>query len=421
MQRMALYNRQEPIIDKWAEKCYVDAASMLQKHAGEYSFDAANGVLEKIEENIPEIVEDMANILKNCNNPEINAIHKFISDSRINMNLLPDVLGKCDYIEDLMKGLEIIHQFTSPAIANETMRLLNKHSWKKEYLEIISGCAGQMGTDKQDVHNILMVFDHSTDILNMYETNSKEVAYAVSLLRTPPGNGIQYAKVFGSKEVIEAVEKHGDITEFIAEIRVNSTEKVTIETAKVCSKYDRDGARRISSMIDTITEDDKLEGRALQVLEIFDRYRDNNWESFWRIISNYMGRLDKAQMHQLQNQKTYDKIKNAKNPYKTMLKIIENDYEALMLSLDDEDFALQLKYEDMDLVFETYKIIEEIHKKRSEEDRFDVHLGFYEELNRAISQGNNYKSKLKNMKQFCKEVQKAMKDNALDLMVVNNA
>lgn len=87
----------------------------------------------------------------------------------------------------------------------------------------------------------------------------------------------------------------------------------------------------------------------------------------------------------------------------------------------DEEVNEHLTYDDINLVNNTRRFIYQIHENRSPLGRGRIINGFYDELKRAASQGNNYKEKINSLRQYCHEVRTQLKNRAEELMVVNYA
>lgn len=107
-----------------------------------------------------------------------------------------------------------------------------------------------------------------------------------------------------------------------------------------------------------------------------------------------------------------EKIKNSKNPMELIWYYIDGDYHNLknIMGMDPSS-------DDIDVAMKTYQFIQEMHIKRSPEELLQIHEGFYEEMGRAVRQGESESEKRKYLKTYCKEVIAKMKEDAEELMI----
>lgn len=98
----------------------------------------------------------------------------------------------------------------------------------------------------------------------------------------------------------------------------------------------------------------------------------------------------------------------------------QNRYDLILQNIKDEELKQNIG-DDWKRVNRATKLVYKIHQNKSMYDQGQILVGFYEELNRAVSQGNNLDEKVKMLRQYCDEVEEQMKDNAEELMVVTNA
>lgn len=73
------------------------------------------------------------------------------------------------------------------------------------------------------------------------------------------------------------------------------------------------------------------------------------------------------------------------------------------------------------LISRTHQMIMSIHEERGSIQKDQISRGFFDEMNRTYLQGYDLKSRFRYLKQYCKEVQARMHENASELMVVTNA
>lgn len=87
--------------------------------------------------------------------------------------------------------------------------------------------------------------------------------------------------------------------------------------------------------------------------------------------------------------------------------------------IQDEDFKENIR-DEWKYILRARRLVSEIHKKREPMDKGKILDGFYQELNRAIAQGNNYQEKVEMLMGYCNEVEQQMIDRADELMVMHN-
>lgn len=152
----------------------------------------------------------------------------------------------------------------------------------------------------------------------------------------------------------------------------------------------------------------------VMLFDILEKYLDNKYEDVLGILNNHM-RFYKTNLNEMLTDRAYEAIKI---DHTIIPKILVGNYERYASEILDEEFGKKANYADLDLLIETYKLIEGIHEKRNPGKFEKIEVGFYDEMNRAISQGYDFQSKRKMFRQYCTDVQRAMKDNVEELMYI---
>lgn len=144
-------------------------------------------------------------------------------------------------------------------------------------------------------------------------------------------------------------------------------------------------------------------------LKVYEKYGANDHIS--HVIITSEGLYD---LSVLLKDDVYEAVQKDPN---IIVKYLCDKYGILRTRIKDQEFANDISFGDMDLIDETYSLVESIHGERK---KFYVELreGFYKELNRAIDQGRNFKSKSRNVRRYCNEVQSKIKQRAEELMFV---
>lgn len=156
-------------------------------------------------------------------------------------------------------------------------------------------------------------------------------------------------------------------------------------------------------------------GNFVDMYKIIEKYLDNNLKVVCEAIEDADSKLG------LMSDKAYNAIKNSSNPKETTEKIASINYHIFEEKIEDVELRDNASYELLDEITSVHWLIEDIHDKRNEIHKKEIIDGFYSEMNRAISQGYDLKSKVGLLKQYCAEAKRKMMDEALDLMVMHNA
>lgn len=127
-----------------------------------------------------------------------------------------------------------------------------------------------------------------------------------------------------------------------------------------------------------------------------------------------------SDLRELYMDATFEKIINSNKPNELVKRILSNNYSEIKGKIN-ATFEKELNYDDLDKLNSCYQLVKGIHKDRKQGDMWKIDEGFFGELNRALSQGYYVKDRKKLFHQYCNEVSAKMRENAHELMVVNNA
>lgn len=114
----------------------------------------------------------------------------------------------------------------------------------------------------------------------------------------------------------------------------------------------------------------------------------------------------------------YESIKKDKRYLRKISKTLFAKYRFMV---KDRKFGRKIPYEDLDLIAKSYELVQSVHKARNSKDKGRIIEGYEAELNRSINQAEDFDKKLKNIRTYCNEVYKRMREHAGELMVVTNA
>lgn len=151
---------------------------------------------------------------------------------------------------------------------------------------------------------------------------------------------------------------------------------------------------------------------ALKAAEVIKKY--NNFE-IADVINRCVDHVASLDYDELLLDQAYESIQKSKNPQKRMFELLTNVYSNVRKKVD-----LDLSYDHLELILQTYEFVLDIHQERNTDDRVKILDGFYQELNRSVAQGRNYKEKVELLEQYCNEVKQRVQDEASELMVMHN-
>lgn len=109
-------------------------------------------------------------------------------------------------------------------------------------------------------------------------------------------------------------------------------------------------------------------------------------------------------------------VRNSKNPYQTASNFLTTDYGYLASKIEYE-----FEHAEVTQVCSTWYFVNDVHVKRDFEELEIIQKGFFEELNRAIAQADDYSGKVKNLRQYCREVTEIVDNMSEELAVITNA
>lgn len=146
---------------------------------------------------------------------------------------------------------------------------------------------------------------------------------------------------------------------------------------------------------------------------ILQKYRDNNIEAICAVFP----REEKSTnaLDELLEDRTYNAIKNTDDPEKLVQLIVTPLYAEVACNLVEVQDVIS--YKEIKDVMKTYKFVIDVHKYRIESDLQKIKLGFLTEMRRAFLQSSDVDEQIDLIKQYCREVDVKLKDNAAELMV----
>lgn len=282
---------------------------------------------------------------------------------------------------------------------------------------------------KSEMHRIAKFFDNNTDMFEIFNDNTfdydKEYTLKLyKLLNKEKDEVLDISDIIRrknkEKEIIDYLltvpkEVVGEATALLGYLVDHKSGKDFVNTLEMLKLYHNKsffGVGYVVNRTATLSHDDSYR----KIIQIYDRYHDNKHSNITKAIMG-LGRdlgyekLDFDNLDQLLSARAYNEIKKTKNPTNLIKKIISKYYGEAHHIMDPE-----IGFSDLDLVRETLDFVLNVHNNRTVQQRNQIEEGFYDELQRAMDQGD--KSYM--LRQYCIEVKNRIKENVGDLMVVTN-
>lgn len=239
------------------------------------------------------------------------------------------------------------------------------------------------------------------DILAQYE-DKKAVLKSIKEMgrRIDEDVRIKACGLFEKKEIAELFKKEQNAAVKVIDTYLDKPiQGLALSMARVCLKYDDSmhAARLVYS--------NRQSNHVQNLVNLLDKYSNVN------VISEIKD-VDKIDYTEILSDKAYRAI--SKNP-KLIKEILYGNYSSYTMHI-----RLNCGYKELKLVKKTHNLVLDIHEGRTYPDRQKIEENFFDELNRALSQADDYKGKVRNLRRYCHEVRQLMKDNADELMVITN-
>lgn len=237
--------------------------------------------------------------------------------------------------------------------------------------------------------------------LNMIRDNYGIIAEAESLETL-----MAYRDRDNFKEIGDTVIVHS---------RSHRNADIIIETARLFRKYINQDVSELNTCLREIFKTNMSDEGILQYLEIADQYFDNHLSDITMVVlERYV--YTSTRINRLKVDKAFEGIKKSKKPKELITHILRHDFSEYDKYIRDVDVWYNINYNDMSHLFATLDFVMEIHNNKSLKHREDVFLGFYQELNRAIEQGNTLEEKMELLYEYCREVKEKLVENVGELM-----
>lgn len=263
----------------------------------------------------------------------------------------------------------------------------------------------------QIVQKLVHKYDGLLEFLNDYsEDINDKIAMGVQNVADMEHNYfIKAAKILNNPAAAKAIEdeiiKGETLVEALIKLNLHSDEETTLHVLNGLKELRSDTYLHYQILIAQEVDPEKVR----EASDVFVKYKDY-FDDFVRVISYSTIALDKLNYKDMLDDEVYESVRDSKNPGRLIKRVLTQGYKSLM--------KYEFKHQEMEIVLDTIDLIHEVHKKREKNQLCRIVNGFYQELDRAVNQGNDYNSRLKMLKEYCNDVQKQMRDNVDELMVI---
>lgn len=264
------------------------------------------------------------------------------------------------------------------------------------------------------VSRILNAFDEKTlKRLDKYE-NKRKLAMAIEhACQFVDPDLDKIIDLFSDEVIKETIEKYDFKTaRRIAENRFRYDKEICIRTAKLVKKCDNTD---ISLCMNILHEVPQV---IPKVLDVFEKYSSISDQVYNAMVTNVF-KTKEFDFDELMLESTYEKIINHDTPWEEMVRIAQKDYSMIRNEITDP-IKEKLDHKELELINSVQLVVMDVHRARSTDDLKKIVRGYYHEMNRAISQGNNYQNKVENIRIYCREVRKHIYQEAHELMVMSD-
>lgn len=158
-----------------------------------------------------------------------------------------------------------------------------------------------------------------------------------------------------------------------------------------------------------------------KVIDVFEKYKTHLQYILGEFWDDKNQTLGNVRPNRLLSERAYQEVKKSKKPRQMIHNLMVKQYMQLYASIKDGVFAQKVSYDDLELLEQTEQFVVNMTKERDLKDRTIIENGFWDEFNRAINQGETFEEKSRYLRQYCRDVQKLMKDNAIDILVMHYA
>lgn len=346
-----------------------------------------------------------------------------IAPSAKSKETLENIIKMADNYEGLTIADSVLVYGTcnDPDFLDYSINFLNKHYDQKGIIEI-AYVLGESMINPATVIDQMQVYHRIFEKKNVFERYTKteilEAAKGIKNVNMIYGAEAiaEASMIFDTDEMRQLYELHKDRSGHVSSnilnlFGVTRNHDLCKKATKILHKYvGRDPINVGRVMVKAAEE-------GVDVLDTFDIYY-KEFDAIVNFAEDNYERLHKYNFKELNEMR--DLIFISPLPKSAVYDILSDPHRYWKRVINDS-FASEIKENELDLLENTMNFVLEIHKAREREHMLSLDDGFEAELNRVISQGVDYKSKVRNVRQYCAEVRQRVMDEAADLMVMHNA
>lgn len=224
----------------------------------------------------------------------------------------------------------------------------------------------------------------------------------------------EFAREVCDERILNALGDKKSVNECIINTVYYQSVESAVETSKTLEIYKND--KNIIQILEIGLEKYfEYEGKIEQsdymtFIHVLNRYSDNNYIKLCKIFIELFEENEEMDLEELLVDENYDRIKSSEDPKILFRNILMNQYTEIRKNIHN------IGFDDVRLVRKTLDLVMAIHTDRDVKQKNDIKNGFFDELKRAMAQGD----RIRYLRRYCDEVQEQMKNNVEDLMVVHN-
>lgn len=303
-----------------------------------------------------------------------------------------------------------------PQLGHDIIDMYSMHAGK-EYFDDLVEKINDIDTRRRDLT------PHAIAIMKAYGDHPAAKAVLENIQSEIQGEIQDYRTAFKEDDVVKILRKYDNceymvkkIVEGIKDYGVRTSIAITRtigsnSTVEAINEFYKD-VQEVLMDIGYATGDIK---KVNQGIIIFRKYPRKFHDKI--IAAMKMMEYEHFQYKQMNDPKAYEAVNRS-------TKWIENigfyDYSDIKDRIRPRELAKELQYDELNLVRETLTILVKVHEKRSRGHWNKIKKGFYGEMLRAVWQVDDFDSRVHNLRTYCREVCKQIRENAPDLMVMHN-
>lgn len=417
----------------------IESVKMLMLDRGQAD-PAFKGLQEKLEELAPlyRMMIDITNIVPkehydrlrnflNDNYSNIESIHNFVWDRTFNDVKYDGLFNILENDDDIPASLEMLDKVDKFVHGSETVELIEeffeKQVGKKGAREVLGAIV--RNAKDHDNNTIQRYCKFSADNMDVFELYNDKEAVASMLYRIQEKTVVEgmnkVKKALMNPTVVKALhnaDRHEDTFFYLGNIARYATPEDAIESAKLMERMPSFKAFKFAHLVYRAAANYKDAEVVKQLNTVFEKF-----EKYSRQIIDIFDAQDhkysRIYFQELLNENAYKYVNKSTHPGMALHRLLTHPY-LWQREGYPEDIRQKIGYRDMDRVTDLEDFIREVHAERNHLDVEKIIDGYRNELDRAMDQADDFKGKIRNLRQYCREVEQQIRNNIEDLMVVTD-